>query len=147
MDEGITSELKIEEQAPRICWRAGSRGGAKRLAGGLGGRGHPVPAEGSRASETTGAAVGRCATATCPGEYLSGIGPLEVRQPRVDDRPASRGRRGPAVLQRDAATLHAQDAQSGGLDPVLYLKGTPRGTSARPWRRSWAKGARGCRPR
>jgi len=51
-------------------------------------KGSACSCRGSRACGTTGATVGRCATATCPGEPSAAAsdGRRPVRQPCVDDR-------------------------------------------------------------
>jgi len=58
----------------------------------------------------------------------TGIGPLEVKQPRVHDR---RPRAAGEVPLGDSAALPAEDQEpGGGLIPWLYLKGVSTGDLA-----------------
>ena len=81
-------------------------------------------------------------------DLITGIGPVRVKQPRVDDRrltEADQERFSSAILPRYAR--RARRAPSlDNLIPTLYLKGCPAATSARRCRRSWERGRGSARP-
>ena len=76
----------------------------------------------------------------------TGIGPVEVEQPRVHDRRTSRGSR--TVLLEDPAALPAEDQEHRGADPLAV----PQGDQHRRLQRGLAGAGRArvpraCRPR
>jgi transposase-like protein len=144
MDEGITSELKIEETSSKDLLERLVREGARnalqaaleeevtlflqRFAGFRDDRGHRRAVRNGYMPERT---------------ILSGIGPLEVRQPRVDDRrlrDSEGGQRfSSAILPRFMRKTPSLEA----LIPVLYLKGISTGDFSEALAAILGEGAKG----
>ena len=144
MDEGITSGLKIEETNSQDLLERLARNGARSaLQAAL----EEEVTSFCRSSCTFGTAraiAWRFATATCPS------GPSSVASGRWPS--VSRGsmivglatQKGAAVLQRDPAALHAQDAKHlEALIPVLYLKGISTGDFGEALAAILGEGAKG----
>jgi len=76
-------------------------------------------------------------------QIVTGLGLLDVQQPRVRDRRSGEKVRFTSnILPKYLRRVPSVDA----LIPALYLGGSPRGTSPRLWSRSWAPTPVGCRP-
>jgi transposase-like protein len=78
-------------------------------------------------------------------EVMTGIGPVSVRVPRVQDRGAGDDKITftPSILPRYLRKAKSVEE----LLPWLYLKGVSTGDFPRRWRRCWARMPRACPPR
>ena len=78
-------------------------------------------------------------------EILTGIGPVRVRRPKVQDRGGGGGGSDPVFLD-DPAPFRAPDALLGrGAADAVSAGSVERGLRGRRCRSWWVRGRRGCR--
>jgi len=71
-------------------------------------------------------------------EIMTGIGPVAIKQPRIDDRKL--GELGEQRFSSQILPRHMRRVPSvNNLIPVLYLKGLSTGISLRHWNRYWVR--------